>query len=275
MSSRADHLSRTASRRCAVCQDSWRTQEDCQLPSAFLWCQGGVTNTDHKGGAVTERPQQEALSPCAVSCWVPLLCSWAVHCLGYDTGSLGQWFQTFGRDVVTPSSRFKLSERNRSPIHAASCCSRMERVASTVAVTTLTVPCFVNANVLLVLHYVSEFDVCMCVCVVCVCVVCMCVVCGVCVCFVCCGWCMYVVCVWCVCVWCVCVCVPSNSRLAACVTSTSRKSGNATSHFSYLSSNQCNMKSRACWKRVSFPEAVKLTVSKCFLPEKNTNVGFI
>jgi len=70
---------------------------------------------------------------------------------------------------VTPSSRVKLSVRNHLPIHAASYCSRMESVASTFAEGTLMPSRFMNANVLLVLHYVSEFDVvCVCVCV-CVC----------------------------------------------------------------------------------------------------------
>ena len=124
----ADHLSCAASRWCSVCQDPWRTQENCQLPSAFLWCQGGVPITDYKGGAVAEWPQQEALSSCAVSFWLSTLCSWRLHCLGYEAVSLSEWLQ-FGRNAVTPSSRVKSSKRNHLPIVASSYHRRMGSVS--------------------------------------------------------------------------------------------------------------------------------------------------
>jgi hypothetical protein len=66
---------------------------------------------------------------------------------------------------VTPSSMVKLSKRNHLPIHAASYCRTMELVASTFAEGTLTLSCCMNGNVLLILWFVSEFDVCVCVCV--------------------------------------------------------------------------------------------------------------
>jgi hypothetical protein len=51
-------------------------------------------------------------------------CSCGVRCLGHDTVSLAVLFPTFGRNILPPSARVKLSKRSHLPIDIASCWRR-------------------------------------------------------------------------------------------------------------------------------------------------------